>query len=255
MKKSLFLLLVLLLTGCSTTWLVSTTGHDPIYTIEGSDAEITVIDNEFELQHLLRTDFNFRYDFAQYALSQPQSFDWRFNRMNRFMGFNRYGYNRGYYSNGWGYSSMWNRSQMWNDWVWGYPFNNGIGWSYSWNNNRWSSNSWDSPYGWNNYYGWNTGYRRSNVVYHTNRRGRSVNTNSRRVINQRVIATTTPRKVVTPKPRRVIRNTSTPVIRTKPIRRTQTVIPTVRANTPTRTIRVVSNRTQPTRRVNSRKKN
>ena len=248
MKNLLLILLILLFSSCASFHL-STLNHDPIYSIEGSDAEITVINNEFELQRLLRTDFNFRYDFAQYALSQPESFDWRFNRYNRFNRYSRFSPYMGYSY------SPWNRSQMWNDWVWGYPFNNGIGWSYSWNNNRWSSNFWNNPYGWNNYYGWNTGYRRSNVVYHTNRRGRSVNTNNRRVINQRVIATTTPRKVVTPKPRRVIRNTSTPIIRTKPLRRTQTVIPTVRANTPTRTIRVVSNRTQPTRRVNSRKKN
>ena len=49
MKK---LLLVLLLTGCA-SFQVSTLNHDPIYSIEGSDAEITVINNEFELQRLL----------------------------------------------------------------------------------------------------------------------------------------------------------------------------------------------------------
>jgi len=141
MNKSLFLLLVLLLTGCA-SFQVSTLNHDPIYAIEGSDAEITVIDNEFELQRLLRTDFNFRYDFAQYAISQPRSFDWN----NRVLG-NRYSFYNPYYS----------RSQMWNDWVWGYNWNSphrwspfgydrwgynnygyGIGWSYSWNNRRWA---------------------------------------------------------------------------------------------------------------------
>ena len=71
MNKSLFLLLVLLLTGCA-SFQVSTLNHDPIYAIEGSDTEINVINNEFELQRLLRTDFNFRYDFAQYAISQPR---------------------------------------------------------------------------------------------------------------------------------------------------------------------------------------
>jgi len=73
MKKSLFLVLVTLLTGCA-SFQVSTLNHDPIYVIEGSDAEITVIDNEFELQRLLRTDFNFRYDFAQYALRHPSDY-------------------------------------------------------------------------------------------------------------------------------------------------------------------------------------
>ena len=42
MKKSLFLLLILLLTGCA-TFQVSTLNHDPIYVIEGSDSEIDVI--------------------------------------------------------------------------------------------------------------------------------------------------------------------------------------------------------------------
>jgi len=154
MRKLILFIGLLLLTGCA-SFQLSTLNHDPIYSIEGSDTEVKVIKNEFELARLLRTDFNFRYDFAQYALSQPQSFDWRFNRMNRFMGFNRYGYNQ--YSifgtNTWGHSYAWNRSQMWNDWVWGYPYGNGIGWSYSWNNN-----SWNSPYGWNNWNGWGNGY-------------------------------------------------------------------------------------------------
>ena len=236
MNKSLFLLLVLVLTGCA-SFQVSTLNHDPIYAIEGSDAEITVINSEFELNRLLRNDFNFRYNFAQYALSQPTSFDWRFNRYNRFNSYYGYSY------------APWDRYQMWNDWVWGYPYGNGIGWSYSWNNNRWLNN------GWNNYYGWNNGYRRGNVAYHTNRRGRSINTNRRRVNTSRVTPTTTSRKVVTPKTRKVIRNTNTPIIRTNPVRRTRTVITPVRVNTPTRTTRIVSNRTQPTRKVNSRRKN
>jgi hypothetical protein len=254
MKKILlFLLLALLLTGCA-SFQVSTLNHDPIYSIEGSDAEITIINNEFELQHLLRTDFNFRYDFAQYALRQPISFDWRFNRFNRYNYWNPY----------MGYNYYWNRDQMWNDWVWGYPYGNGIGWSYSWNNRRWSSNQWGNPYGWNNYYGWGNGYgwnnynryKGTNVVYHRGRRGNTRTINRRTVNNNRTVNTVNPpRRVITPKPRRVIRNNNTPTINTKPVRRTRTVIPSVRVNTPTRITRVVSNRTQPARKVNSRRKN
>ena len=85
MNKSLFLLLVLLLSGCA-TFQVSTLNHDPIYSIEGSDVEILVVNNEFELDRLLRTDFRFRYDYAQYALRQPISFDWN----NRYVRFNRF---------------------------------------------------------------------------------------------------------------------------------------------------------------------
>ena len=266
MNKSLFLLLVLLLTGCA-SFQVSTLNHDPIYDIEGSDAEITVIDNEFELQRLLRTDFNFRYDFAQYAISQPRSFDWN----NRVLG-NRYSFYNPYYS----------RSQMWNDWVWGYNWNSphnwspfgynrwgynnygyGMGWSYSWNNRHWSSNQWGNPYGWNN--GFYNRYRGTNVAYHRGRRSGVVNTNGRahaamiqstKVKKNRTVNTSNPpRRVITPKPRRVIENNNTPIIRTKPVRRTRTVVPSVRVNTPTRTTRVVSNRTQPARKVNSRRKN
>ena len=249
MKNSL-VLLVLLLSGCA-SFQVSTLNHDPIYSIEGSDAEITVINNEFELQRLLRDDFNFRYDFAQYAKSQPISFDWN-NRILRNSRFNRYNYNNRYsWSNGWGYSSYWNRDQMWDDWLWGYQYGNGIGWSYSWNNNRWSSNSWNNYYGWGNGYGWNNynRYRGTNVAYHRGRRSGVVNTNGR--AHAAMIQSTKVKKrrtvnIVTP-PRKVIR--------TKPVRRTRTVIPSVRVNTPTRTTRVASNRTQPTRKVNSRRKN
>ena len=133
--KKILLLLLLTLTGCA-SFQVSTLNHDPIYSIEGSDAEITVINNEFELQHLLRTDFNFRYDFAQYSLRQPISFDWN----NRILG-NRY--NR--YNPYWGYGSYWNRDQMWNDWVWGFTPHRWSPFGYD----RWGYNN----YGWNNY-GW-----------------------------------------------------------------------------------------------------
>ena len=204
MKKLLFLLLTL--TGCA-TFQVSTLNHDPIYSIEGSDAEIVVISNEFELQRLLRTDFNFRLDFAQYALSQPRSFDWN----NRILG-NRYNRYNPYY--GFGYSPYWNRTQMWNDWAWGYTGWNSWGsphrWSpfgydrwgynihYGWNNHGWGyyGNGWNNYYGnvWNNYYGQNNWYGRrgrNNVSYINGRRGsisneviinRRVNTNKPRTI-------------------------------------------------------------------------
>ena len=209
--KKLLLVLVLSLSGCA-TFQFSTLNHDPIYDTVLVVPEGTQIDtlNSRQLQWKLRTDFNFRYDFAQYALSQPQSFDWKFNRMNRFMGFNRYGWNSGYYNNGWGYSNMWNRSQMWNDWVWGYPYGNGMGWSYSWGNNSWSSNSWNNPYGWNNWNGWGNGYgynawhqlggiygRQQNVAYNS---GRRMSSSDRRGIaamgNSRIATTVTNNRVL-----------------------------------------------------------
>jgi len=217
MKKLLLLLTVLLMTSCA-SFQLSTLNHDPIYSIEGSDAEITVINNEFELQRLLRDDFNFRYDFAQYAKSQPISFDWN-NRILRNSRFNRYNYNNRYsWSNGWGYSSYWNRDQMWDDWLWGYQYGNGIGWSYSWNNNRWSSNSWNHP---NWYLGSNLYYNQYNQ---SNRRYRNTSYNIGRRTTTRTQRTN---------------NTISPIRINKPSRRvTQYQIPnTTRRRTNTRTQR------------------
>ena len=140
MRNYLLLLIVLLTTSCATYQLQ--TSYEPIYDSNGNAIDVTVIENEWELNRLLRNDFQFRYNFAQYNITQNSFFHY-----NRMFGMNRF---------------SWNRSQMWNDWVWGYPYGNGIGWSYSWNNNSWSSNSWNnwgSPFGnntgWN---GWSSGY-------------------------------------------------------------------------------------------------
>ena len=220
--KNLLLVLVLLLSGCASSQFI-TSNQDPIYGIEGSDVEVIVIKNEFELARLLRNDFNFRYDFAQYALSQPQSFDWRFNRYNYNRRYNRYSRFNPYM----GYSySHWDRNQMWNNWVWGYPYGNGIGWSYSWNNNSWSSNSWNnwgSPFnnnigwnGWNNGYGYNAWHqiygRQQNIA---NVSGRRMSSSDRRGIaamgNSRISTTV--------KNNRVLNNNTKPVRNnTKPIR-------------------------------------
>ena len=141
-----------------------------------------------QLKWKLRTDFRFRYDFAQYALSQPVSFDWN----NRLLGnrFNRY-------SPYWSYSYSWNRDMMWNDWVWGYPFFQSHMWS-PWRYDRWGYNyyGWNN-YGWNRYNNWyngpwhNSGYNvvwnssrnNNNVAYHTGRRGSNniINRNTPRV--------------------------------------------------------------------------
>ena len=185
MKNLKLLFLGLLFTGCASFHL-STLNHDPIYDtvlIVPADVQVDTL-TVSQLRWKLRTDFKFRYDFAQYALSQPRSFDWN----NRVLG-NRYNVYNPYY--GFGYSNYWSRDMMWNDWVWGYPYGNGIGWSYSWGNNSWSSNHWNSPYGWNNYYGWgngygwnnngwNNGYRRgSNVSYNIGRRGSTMSIQDR----------------------------------------------------------------------------
>jgi len=92
-----------------------------------STSDITVpvnVTSEWEFQRLLRDDFNFRYNYAQYAQTLPIT--WHYS--NRIMRGNRYSMYHPYYS----YT---NRHQMWNDWIWGFPYSNsGIGWSYGWNN-------------------------------------------------------------------------------------------------------------------------
>ena len=169
--KKILLLLLFTLTGCA-TFQVSTLNHDPV----------RVIDNEFELQLLLRTDFNFRYDFAQYALRQPRSFDWN----NRVLG-NRYNYYSPY---GFGYNYYWNRTQMWNDWVWGFPYYQLHSWSY------WGYNY----YNWNNHL--NPNWGRSYV--NSNRKNTTIIRDRR--AHASMIQSTKRTRVVTNKPR----------IRTKP---------------------------------------
>ena len=197
--KKLLLLLGLLLTGCSTTWHVSTLNHDPIYDLEvPANVQIDTL-SASQLRWKLRTDFRFRYDFAQYALSQPRSFDWN----NRVLG-NRYNVYNPYYN--FGYSNYWSRDMMWNDWVWGYnsypmwsPFRydrwgyNHYGWNNSWWNgyNNWYNGPWHNQ-------GYNAIWNRSrgnNVAYHSGRRGSNniVNRTNNNIENRIVVNRNNPR--------------------------------------------------------------
>ena len=185
MKKLILFIGLLLFTGCSATWHLSTLNHDPIYDLEvPANVQIDTLSSS-QLRWKLRTDFRFRYDFAQYALSQPRSFDWN----NRVLG-NRYNVYNPYY--GFGYSNYWSRDMMWNDWVWGYnSYNMWSPFRYDrWGYNHYGWNSW----GWNGYYGNSWGWRqqmnnyawqhrnRPNTAYINGRRG-SNNIQSRIVVN------------------------------------------------------------------------
>ena len=183
MKYLKLLFLGLLFTGCASFHL-STLNHDPIYDtvlVVPADVQIDTLSSS-QLRWKLRTDFRFRYDFAQYALSQPRSFDWN----NRVLG-NRYNVYNPYY--GFGYSNYWSRDMMWNDWVWGYnsynmwsPFRYG-----RWGYNHYGWNSW----GWNGYYGNSWGWRqqmnnyawqhrnRPNTAYINGRRGSTMSIRDR----------------------------------------------------------------------------
>ena len=251
--RLLCLLFILLFTSCGIGFQYTTLNHaghiDGIYS--SNDYKIDTL-NELQVRNKLRTDFNFRYDIAQYALSQPASFDWN----NRLLG-NRYNWNRPY----WGYSYYWNRTQMWNDWVWGYPYSNwGYNNWYSWNRPYWGwNNSWWNNWGWRqqmNDYAWmyrnrsNTvrinGYRTSNrtstraVVNNTNRRTTpSVNVNN----NNRTIKVNKPRVNYNSKPR-----INTPRVRVNtPPRQPSTIRTTPRTSTRSNNSTTV--------RSNSRRKN
>ena len=197
MKKVLLVLSVLLI-GCTTYQPIASV--DPIY-----GYTTNIIENEWELERLLRTDFKFRYDFAQFAMRQPLTWHWN-NRMFRFGSrYNRYNYWNPYYqSNGYYYSQnynfTYNSTQMWNDWLWG--MDSGYWWN-NWNN---SSNNWyNGPYN-------NMGY---NVVWNRSRRT-SENTIANRIVNlqdtnkRRVKPNVTP--IVT-----IPTYNNKPIIRTKPV--------------------------------------
>ena len=149
MKKVLLVLSVLLI-GCTTYKPIASV--DPIY-----GYTTNTIENEWELERLLRTDFKFRYDFAQFAIRQPLSWHWN-NRMFRFGRYNRYNYWNRYYPSQ-GYYSQ-NYTQLWNDWLWGMDS------GYWWNNWNTNINNWyNGPYN-------NMGY---NVVWNRSRRNSTMN--------------------------------------------------------------------------------
>ena len=209
MKHLLYILWVLLLTSCGTTYQLSTLNHDPIYDNTGKEINVNVIDNEFELARKFRTDDTFRWNFAQYAMRQDMRWNYDFYWNNRM-------YRRGPFASP--FDFYWNSHQYWWNWASNSPFNMGfnhwdpfgfnnygMGWSYSWNNRRWSSNQWGNPYGWNNYYGWNNGfynrYRGTNVAYHTGRRSSNNVVVGRRtnVIKDRVIVNRNKPRVIVDK--------------------------------------------------------
>lgn len=237
MRKLLFILALTILTSCGVNWQVSTYNYDPIYEDENyivvSDEVKVDTLNEFQFRNKLRNDLSFRLDFAQYALSQPRSFDWN----NRLLGSR---YNRNYY----GYSYYWNRDQMWNDWAWGYPWFNPHSWApFGYDRwDRWGYNSWINNshywygynhYGWNRYNNWNNwnyypNYnRRQSTSYINGRRGSTVmrvNRNSNPIIRTRsgtvgntlTLEETAERIRVKVKNRRIINENNDQTIRNTP---------------------------------------
>ena len=153
------LLIYLMVTGCSSYRLA--TISDDMYPVDftipvSNETKIDTIDSYFKLKYKLRTDFNFRWDFAQYAMQQPYSWYWNNPRLDGiWRPYNRFDV---YFYSNW----------FWSDWAWNYPYNNYYGW-----------NHWYRPWGYYNWgYSWyngpwhNSGY---NVVWNSSRRNNIAN--------------------------------------------------------------------------------
>ena len=151
--------LCLLLSSCSSFRLA--TVNDDMYPVDyvipvSNETKIDTIDSYFKLKYKLKTDFNFRWDFAQYAMQQPYSWYWNNPRLDGiWRPYNRFDV---YFYSNW----------FWSDWAWNYPYNNYYGW-----------NHWYRPWGYYNWgYSWhngpwhNSGY---NVVWNSSRRNNKAN--------------------------------------------------------------------------------
>jgi len=162
MKQCILALICVLAFSCSPTYQISTLNHEP---------EIRIIDNEFQLNRLLRKDFKFRWDFAQYAMSQPYGWymsNYSFNRWRPYNAFDIY----------------WNSTQYWTDWAFNYPFQSSYyGWNrpfnwgysqYSWYNGPWDNQGYNAI--WNRSQRYTTAYingRRGSTMSIQDRIGQS----------------------------------------------------------------------------------
>lgn len=174
--------LLILLCSCG-SYQLSTLNHNKTnyFVSVPDDVKIDTLSYS-QFKWKLRTDFNFRWDFAQYAMNQPYS--WYFNNF-------RYNYWRPYNS----FDMYWNSYSYWTDWAYNYPYY----WGYSsWHNpwrhhwyrpyNYWSNSWYNGP--WNNSgYNvvWNSS-RENNIAYINGRRGsRSIesNNNIQNIISRR----------------------------------------------------------------------
>ena len=186
--KLIYSLLILLLTSCGVQWQYTTLNHaaqiDSIY--RSNDYQVDTISSVSDLRWKLRTDFNFRYDFATYAMQQPYSWYWNNPRLEGiWRPYNRFDV---YFYSNW----------FWNDWAFNYPFHHTWGWNnwYNWNRPYYYY-GWNRPYRpWNNWYQGpfnNSGY---NVVYNASRRGAlttNLNRNSNVISNRLTVNRNKPR--------------------------------------------------------------
>jgi len=148
MRYLLFILWVLLLTSCGTTYQLSSYySNDPIYgvTQSGDSIRVDVIENDFQFQRKLQWDDEFRWNFSTFAQNQPLS--WYYRNFNQLGGW------RSPYTP---FDIYWNRHLFWSNWSFNYGFTYGYGWNRGiFGLNNWGS--WNYPHwGRGNYgYGWN----------------------------------------------------------------------------------------------------
>ena len=170
------LALCLLLSSCSSYRLA--TVSDDMYPVDfvipvSNDTKIDTINSYFQLRHKLRTDFSFRWDFAQYAMNQPLSWYYSNPRLEGiWRPYNRFDV---YFYSNW----------FWNDWAFNYPYNywgwnswhnyhrpwyyRPYNWGYSWYDGPWHNSGYNVV--------WNSG-RRGNVAYVNGPRGSRIGSNS-----------------------------------------------------------------------------
>ena len=162
--------LYLLLTGCSSFRLA--TMQDDMYPVDyviavNSDTKIDTLSYS-QVRWKLRTDFSFRWNYAQYAMNQP--YNW----------YSSFSYNiwRPYNS----FDVYFNRYDFWYDWAFNYPYY----WGYSSWHNPWRQH-WYRPYSWahswydgpfyNSSYNviWNSSRENVNIAYVRGHRGSRTN--------------------------------------------------------------------------------
>ena len=182
------LITIFLFYGCA-SWKLSTLNYDPLYPVDyvipiSEETKIDTINSFSELRWKLRTDFNFRWDFAQYAMNQPYSWYWNNPRLDGiWRPYNRFDV---YINSHW----------FWSDWAYSYPFNyHSWGW-YNWNRPYYYF-GWNRPYRpWNNVV-WGSNYSNQNVAFINSRRGSNItNYNNRAISNQIITRYNNPRNNV-----------------------------------------------------------
>ena len=175
----------MILSSCSSYKLALLNHNDPMYPVEYviPIAEDTKIDtlSFSQFRWKLRTDFSFRWDYAQYAMNQPynwySSFSynvWRpFNSFDVY--FNRYNF---WYDWAFNYPYYWGFSSWHNPWRhhWYRPYN----WGYNWYNGPWHNPGYNVI--------WNSSRENNNVAYISGRRGsRNIDININNNIENNIV--------------------------------------------------------------------